>query len=498
MNNFFTQWQKKSFLQKFFILFIICSGAAWVIIPALYCNSLHFDQAETLMWGSTFNWGSAKHPPMSGIMLYNFCKLFGFPNYAIFLLSQICVTLGFVYIYKLARCFFDRDHSVMATLLITFYFFYNYETPKFNANIPHLLFIPMMCYYYFRGIKSNKWHHWILLAVCGAAAFLSKYSVGIVFVSFAIYLIADKNARRCLVSVKPYIAAIICCLLLSLHIRHLIDTDFLVFNYISHGKPAKYGYFMQLLVFLAAAAAPLLSMISACVLIHALGNKRFPSFKNFKIHNPAAFKYSACIIGGQLGCLLLMGICGHRLLTIWTFQLFLTAGILIMSFYPTEATNKVKRTFAVFVTVFGVLMVTFPLVYYSFKSKYRYHLDKTEFRMIAENFYREKTGKSIPCITGDIWHAAMLQNTFKYQIKAFPLTDPILMSLHKEKLASDGALIIAVSPQGYEKYVIAYFGVKPQWFEYKLDYSAKFGKKKTYKFYLAVLPPVNIKSKERK
>lgn len=486
----FYWWSKKTFLQKFFILFIFLSAILWILIPATYTNSLHFDQAETLMWGSTFNPGNAKHPPMSGYMLFNFCRLFGFPNWAILLLSQICVTIGFIYIYKLARCFFSRDNSVIATLLITFYFFYNYETPKFNANIPHLLFVPMMCYYFYRGCFADKWHHWILLAIASAGACLSKYSAGTAGVAFIIFLIADKNARKVLLSVKPYIAALLFCGLMIPHILHLIDTDFLVFNYISHGKKVKYSYFVQLLVFLAAFIAPLLCMSAAAYLSHWLGNRKFPGFKPV-IHQPSALRYSLCLIGGQAAFLLFMGICGHRLLTIWTFPLYLTAGILITSFFPPETGEKVKRTFALLCAVFAAGLLLFAGIYYNCKSKFRYHLDKVELRSAAENFYREQTGKEIKFITGGIWEAAMLQNTFGYQIKAAPSFDPILLALHTETINQHGALAITFSPELTSADIKNRFNAEVEWQKIEVGYRARFGKPQKKIFFLAVIPPAD-------
>lgn len=497
MTKLIETWKQKSFLQKFFVIFIILSATLWVIVPSTYHSTLHFDPAETLMWGSTFNWGCAKHPPVSGYMLYHFCALFGFPNYAIFLLSQICVTIGFIYIYKLARCFFDRDHSVIATLLITFYFFYNFETPKFNANLPHLLFIPMMCYYFYRGTVANKWHHWLLLAFCAAAACLSKYSAGVLFVSFVLFLLIDKNARRSLTTIKPYAAALFFCLLMTPHIIHLFKTDFLVFNYISHGKKIKYGYFMQLVVLAAALAAPLLSMIFFCALSHFSGEKKLPSFKNIKlkITNLPAAKYSICLVGGQAAFLLLMGLAGHRLLTIWTYPLFLTAGILIVSFYPVPVSERTSRCFAILAAIFGAVMLIIPLINYNVSTKYRYHIAKSDFRRPAEEFYRRETGKNIPFIIGDIWHAAMLQNTFKYRIKACPDSDPILINIHRDTLASRGALVIASNKENSEKELKKHFDIsRLKWHDAKIPYRARFGKEKIYTISLAVLPPAAVKA----
>lgn len=487
-------WHKNSFLQNFFILFLICSGILWTLVPTTYHSVLHFDPAETLMWGSTFHLGSAKHPPMSGYMLFPFCKLFGFPNFAIYLLSQICVTIGFIYTYKLARCFYDRDSSVLATLLLTFYFIYNYETPKFNANIPHLLFLPMMCYYFYRGCFSNKWHHWLLLAVSAACACMSKYSAGVTGLTFCLFLLLNKDARKVLLTVKPYAAALVFAGLMTPHIIHLIRTDFLVFNYVKHGKEIKYGYIGQLFVLVGATLLPLLCMSAGCYLSHIIGNKKLSRFK-LKVENPAALQYSGCIMLGQAAFLLFMGICGHRLGTMWVFPIFLTAGIFIMSFCPVPLPERVKKTFCILCSVVAIAIMLFPTIYYNCKSKYRYHIAKEDLKTVAADFYRQQTGKDVPFITGTIWEASMLQNTYKYTVKAAPTFDPILMKPHLETISRDGALVISSEPQNTSEHIKQFFDIELQWHLMKVPYRARFGKPEEFEFFLAVVPP-NAKKKE--
>ena len=480
-------WNKQSFLQKFFILFLIFSGVMWVVLPTAYYSTLPFDPPETLMWGSTFNWGNAKHPPLSGWMLFHFCKLFGFQNFSIFILSQICVTIGFIYIYKLSRCFFDRDKSVIATLLITFHIFYNYITPEFNANIPHLLFLPMMIYYFYRGCSANKWHHWLLAAAAAACACLSNYSAGVIGLTFIFFLFADKNARRVLLTVKPYAAALFFILLMLPHLLHLINTDFLVFNYIQNGKTVIYNFFAQILIMTGAIVIPFLLMTLPSLIMRFSGNPTLPSGK-LKVANSEACRYSGCIMWGQAAFLLLMGICGHRLRTSWTFPLYLTAGIFIISFYSSEINSRSQRTFAWLCTIFALILMLFSTGYYTFKSKFRYHIDKEELRKIAENFYREKTGREVPFITGDIWHASSLQNAFRYTVKSAPDSDPILLGLHWDTISRYGALVITNGAKTSSKRLSKYLKGQLQWQKMEIKYAAPFGKVKTHTFYLAAVP----------
>lgn len=478
--------KKWDYAQKFLLIFLIFQAVMWVLIPASYHNSLHYDPTETLMWGSTFNWGGAKHPPMSGYMLYHFCKLFGFPNFAIFLASQICLFAGFIFIYKLARCFFESKTAVMATLLITFYYFYNSETPKFNANTPHLLFVPMMLYSFYRGVTANKLHHWIMLAFSGAGAFLTKYYAGVFFVSFIAYIICDKDARKCLTTYKPYLAGILFFALLAPHLLHLYRTDFLVLKYVSSGEKADYGYFMQLVMITIAMIIPAAAMYLPAYLTQML-NSRKAALPKISCVNPAAAKYTLFILGGQAAVLLGMGICGNRLETMWTYQMFFPMGILIMAYYPDEVSEKTIRIFSVLTVLFAVTMMLSMLIYSNVKSSFRRHIDKAELLSCAREYYRTQTGKDIPFIIGEEWHAGLVQNTLKYTVRCCPDNDPILIGIHRENIRRHGALIVTGHPERSSENILREFGQKPQWQSVQLPYQARFGKKKKYKFYFAVL-----------
>ena len=118
-------------------------------------------------------------------------------------------------------------------------------------------------------------------------------------------------------------------------------------------------------------------------------------------------------------------------------------------------------------------------------------------RAAAENFYRQQTGKDIPFVIGDIWLASMLQNSLQYRVKACPLSDPILTGLHLEKIKKHGAIVITSGPDNAGKATWNLCSTDLKWQEIKIDYCARFGKKKIFKFFLAALPAVDEINQEK-
>ena len=85
-------------IKKKWALFLLFNLALWSVVPLLRL-SLPMDTQEAVVWGKYSLLGTTKHPPFSGIIAYYFYLLFGQSDGVMYLLSQIFVLLGLIYIY---------------------------------------------------------------------------------------------------------------------------------------------------------------------------------------------------------------------------------------------------------------------------------------------------------------------------------------------------------------------------------------------------------------
>lgn len=69
------------------------------------------DSMEAVWWGKFCVWGTNKHPPLSGFPAYGIYLLFSENIKAVYILSQICITVGFCFIYKLASLLLEQRKS---------------------------------------------------------------------------------------------------------------------------------------------------------------------------------------------------------------------------------------------------------------------------------------------------------------------------------------------------------------------------------------------------
>ena len=91
---------KKKDIHKVSIIFLFVHLIIWTLIPSISNNNLPLDTIEALAWGSNFDWGYSKHPPLSAWSVEIFYQIFGNHDWAYYLLSQLFVVSAFFIIFK--------------------------------------------------------------------------------------------------------------------------------------------------------------------------------------------------------------------------------------------------------------------------------------------------------------------------------------------------------------------------------------------------------------
>ena len=220
----------KKNISNLFYIFVSAHLIIWTLVPSLTNNNLPLDTIEALAWGSNLDWGFNKHPPMSAFLPEIFYQIFGPQDWAYYLLSQICIAVSFLVVFKLAEDFFDNKiYCLLSVLLLEGIYFYNFTTPEFNVNVCLIPFWSLSVFYLWRGIKNNKITDWLLLGLFAGLGFLSKYLfvyLGLAIDVLLIYMIYTKRLNlKCLVSFVPFI------IILLPHIIWLTENDYVTITY---------------------------------------------------------------------------------------------------------------------------------------------------------------------------------------------------------------------------------------------------------------------------
>ena len=127
----------------------------WSLLPMILRQNLPMDSSEALVWGFIGEWGTNKHPPVSGFFANLIYELTAHQS-SLYVLSQLFIVGGFIYIYKIARLFLPENKSLIATIILEGVAYYNMVTPEYNVNIIALMLWPAATYHFYLAVNKNK------------------------------------------------------------------------------------------------------------------------------------------------------------------------------------------------------------------------------------------------------------------------------------------------------------------------------------------------------
>ena len=160
-----------------FFLYLSVHIFIWTIIPTFTNVNLPLDTIEALAWGSNLDWGFNKHPPVSAFMVWLVYSFFGSNDFAYYMLSQICILIGFFFVWKLAKEFLkDSLLPLLSVLILESIVFFNYTTPEFNVYVCQIPFKSLTIYFFWKSINKNDSINWFFTSLFAAFGFLTHYS----------------------------------------------------------------------------------------------------------------------------------------------------------------------------------------------------------------------------------------------------------------------------------------------------------------------------------
>ena len=105
---------------KRLVRYLLVFMAVWLVlltaIPSVFYTVLPLDTIETIMWSHPFSMGNAKHPPLAAWLAGLFTVVFAHTDFAMYLLSQVMLIIGFIYVYRLGKEFFSTGKAVFCTV----------------------------------------------------------------------------------------------------------------------------------------------------------------------------------------------------------------------------------------------------------------------------------------------------------------------------------------------------------------------------------------------
>jgi len=477
---------------KVFIIFLFMHLTVWSVLP-LIRHILPVDAMEGIVWGSQCDFGTHKHPPLFGWIIYFFYNLFNHSDYSVYFISQVFILIGFIYIYKLASLFFDKEKALCSVMILEGCFTYSYITifDGFNPNVLLLTFFPMIAYYFYLALKNNKISDWILTGLFIGLGLLSKYQLILIVLSLFLYtVICKKNCRKIIFNYKFLLAIIIAFVINMPHLLWLINNDFFSLKYYMNTEELTLN--AKVFSFISFYLKQFYAIIGTLV-IFSISYFIYRKDKEKQSINFEDTVFILCI--GFCPIILqsiLSLISGSRLIGTWGYPMLFTTGIILYYFFPIKISKEYMSSFIK--TVYAVMTIFFLIFFIIFtvekniRSLYPYEKITKDF----EKIYKEETGKELKFITGCIevalpvtiygdTHPQMIFYTYKHKniwidedkVKK----DGVLILSRKEEMTYD-SLIPYDSPDKHNEYKI-----------YKFTIQNKLKMKREYELFYKIINP---------
>ena len=400
---------------KFYFFFLFSHFFLWTLIPSISNINLPLDTIEALAWGSNLEWGFNKHPPFSAFAVEFFYLIFGPNDWAYYLLSQIFVSIAFIYVWKFSNEIFeDKIYSLLSVLVLSGIYFYNFTTPEFNVNICQLPFWVLTIYHFWKSIKTNKKIYWILFGVFSALGFLSKYLFIYLLASLFIYFIFNLTKYKRFIA--NYCLSIgISLLLLMPHFIWLMENNFVTIFYGLNRSGLTETEIANHLI------NPLFFLIKQMLILAPFFLMIFLIVKKIKIKIKIKNKNTLFLFVINLIPLFLVLITsiftGAEIRTMWMTPFYLFLGTLFFQIFKKNIElKKIKKFYFTFLLFF----LSSPLIYYGvsiFDETKRTDYPGKEISRLVQNKWNDNFVNEIKIVIGDEWSAGNLS----YHLSSRPI-----------------------------------------------------------------------------
>jgi len=398
-----------NFIKKYpFQIFLCIHFMLWSILPLLR-KSLPMDSIEAVVWGMYCNFGTNKHPPLSGWLADFFYNVIGFEHpYAIYALSQLCVIVGFIYVYRLARLFLSNERAMLASMLLSGVIYYGFSAIEYNVNVVSIALWPMTAFYFYKALNEDKAIDWVLTGILAGLNLFNKYTSGLLLFSMFVFMLYNKKARQHFLSYKPYLCALLCLLTILPHFIWLYEHQFFSLSYfIGRSSKGAFDHFPLLrhIVYpLKFIGAQILFGLGAFLVyfIAFYKQKRFEVKANH-------FQRDFLLIMGLLPLFLMFSVSlifGLKLKSMWGFPCFYLMGLLLFVFLPCKLTGAFKKR--IYIGIYTMLFVLFlaQFMVILFNKSDKFHLDAKIYGQTLEDLWHQKYKmRPFSYIAGDVWWA---------------------------------------------------------------------------------------------
>ncbi|MFO1101259.1 MAG: glycosyltransferase family 39 protein [Xanthobacteraceae bacterium] len=194
----------------------LAQAALWWLVPVIFYSAPPGDLALNIAVGSEFHLGSFWGPPLSYWLADIAFAIAGMPG--VYLLAQACVIATYWVVFRLGQSIVGIHQAALAVLLMVGISALSVPTPTFGPPILAMPLTALALLHYWRAFGEGKRGYSFFLAADLALLILTTHSGIVLLGAFAVFTLATERGRAMLLTIEPWIAAIIIVVILFPHL----------------------------------------------------------------------------------------------------------------------------------------------------------------------------------------------------------------------------------------------------------------------------------------
>jgi hypothetical protein len=302
------------------------------------------------------------------------------------------------------------SRAFVAVLIVDGLHYFHYTAAKFNHDVIQLPLWALAGCSFHAALRRGHMGSWVLLGLAIGSALWAKYFVVVLALPFALFLLFDRDARRALSTIGPWLALAVALLVAAPHLVWLVKNDFLPFAYASARAAPSRGFVDHVLhptVFAISQAAFLISaLLIAAMLV-------WPRPRSPVACAADAFDWRIITLfafGPAATTMALSALSGRGTIAMWGYPLWLFLGLWIVLQARTaldparlaRITAAWGIVFAIFAVVFVANYSILPAVDHRYRAVF-YPGDRLAGELARR--FRAATGQPLAYVIGSMWDA---------------------------------------------------------------------------------------------
>ena len=400
-----------------FAWFLALHAVVWTALPALLYPNLPLDLIEALVYGREWQLGYDKLPPLPWWLVEIAYRVVGH-DFAYYLLAQVAVVAAFAGVFALARPLVGGVGALAAVLILDGLHYLNYTAAKFNHDVVQLPFWALAGFAFHRALRGGELRHWLLLGLSVGMALWAKYFVLVVAAPLGLFVLFDRDARKCLATPGPYVAIGAALVVMAPHLVWLVQNDFLPFAYAEHRALPSRGLIDHVWHPMQFTISQMFFLIPSLLIALPLFWPRRTASETPAVTSADAFdlRIVALLAFGPMAAVLaLSALSGRGTVAMWGYPLWLFLGVwLVLVAHRALDATRLFRVGLTWDIVFVALVLAFIGNYGvlpNFDHRYRaVFFPGGELGHELSQRYRAVTGKPMAYVIGSMWDGGNVEH----------------------------------------------------------------------------------------